>query len=131
VSERRRPWLPTREDPGRQVDARRCSGLDVAGTVIGPSGSPLLTVAVRAEPADDDGASGRLVVAATGEVDLDTASLLQDALVDAVDRHAAVCCDLSGVTFLGAAGITALLTAHNRAGEAGSRLTVRGAHGAT
>jgi anti-anti-sigma factor len=131
VSERRRPRLPTRDDPRRQADVRKSGGLGVAGTVTGPSGTPLLTVTVRAEPADDGGASAVLVVAATGEVDLDTAPLLQAALVDAVDRGVTVCCDLSGVTFFGAAGITALLTAHERAAEAGSLLTVRGAHGIT
>jgi len=135
VSERRRPGPPTRTDlppdTGGQAAAGTSGGLDVAGTVTGPSGTPLLTVTVRAEPADDHGAASMVVVAAMGEVDLDTASLLQAALVDAVDGHATVCCDLNEVAFLSAAGVTALLTAHVRAVEAGSRLTVRGAHGIT
>jgi anti-anti-sigma factor len=41
------------------------------------------------------------------------------------------CCDLSEVTFFGAAGINALVIAHERAARAGSRLLIRGAHGIT
>ncbi|MGW4465059.1 STAS domain-containing protein [Micromonospora sp. NPDC004704] len=66
-----------------------------------------------------------------GEVDLATAPLLQEVLLSAVERHPQVCCDLGKVTFFGAAGVTALLVAHNRALQLGSRLTVRGAHGVT
>lgn len=135
MSERRRPRLPAKDDlppdPGGHADAGTTGGLDVAGTVTGPSSTPLLTVTVRAEPVGDGGAPAMVVVVAAGEVDLDTAPMLQAALVDAVDRGATVCCDLGGVTFLAAAGITALLSAHERAAEAGSRLTVQGADGIT
>jgi len=139
MSERRRRWLPTASDPPpRPGDAGVPAALpgtghcgDVAATVTGPSGAPLLRVALRTEPPDRSGAAGPLVVAAAGDVDRDTAPLLQAALVDAIDRHDTVCCDLSEVTFLGAAGLTALLVAHDRAGRAGSRLLIRGAHGVT
>src|SRR5687768_13751267 len=103
--------------------------LGVAGTVTGPSGTPLLTVAIRAEPAADQGGPDLLVVAAAGEVDLDTAALLEAALVDAVVRRSRVCCDLTDVAFLSASRVGALLVAHVRAIETGCQLTLRGAHG--
>jgi anti-anti-sigma factor len=105
------------------------TSLGVAGTVAGPSGATLLSVTLRTESPEDGAARASLVVAAAGEVDVDTASLLSAALDDAVDRHAVVCCDLSEVGFLDAAGITALMRAYQRAKETGSLLTVRGAHG--
>jgi len=105
--------------------------LDVAATVTGPSGRLQLRVVLRAEPPDRSGAPGPLVVAVTGEIDLATAPLLEAALVDAVDRHRTVCCDLSEVTFFSAAGINALLIVHERAGHAGSGLKICGAHGIT
>jgi anti-anti-sigma factor len=118
-------------DTGSPVALTRTS-LGVAGTVTGPSGTALLTVTLQAEPPAEDGATEAvLVVAAAGEIDLDTAPLLQAALIDAVDRRSAVCCDLSDVAFLSAAGIAALMSAHQRAAETGSRLTVRGAQGIT
>jgi anti-anti-sigma factor len=102
----------------------------VPATVTGRSATPL-RVAWRAEPPHHSGASGTLVAAVAGEIDLVTAPLLQAALVDAVDHHREVCCDLSEVTFFGAAGINALVIAHERAARAGSRLLIRGAHGIT
>jgi anti-anti-sigma factor len=134
MSERLRPV--STDPPRSSVDtrapvARSRTSLGVTGTVTGRAGTALLRVTLRVEPPEDCAAEALLVVAAAGEVDLDTAPLLQAALVDAVDRHAVVCCDLSEVRFLGAAGLTALLTAYQRAQETGSRLTVRSAHGTT
>jgi anti-anti-sigma factor len=124
MSERHRPV--TRNDAPA---APRPADLGVAGTVSGPSGTPLLTVAVRTEPTADQGGPDLLVVAAAGEVDLDTAALLEAALVDAVVRRSRVCCDLTDVTFLSASGVSALLVAHVRAIGTGCQLTLRGAHG--
>ena len=119
---------PSLGDAGGPIALTRTS-LGVAGTVAGPSGATLLSVTLRAEPPEDGAARALFVVAAAGEVDVDTASLLYAALDDAVDRHGVVCCDLSEVGFLDAAGITALMRAYQRAKETGSVLTVRGAHG--
>jgi anti-anti-sigma factor len=124
--------MSERRSPATRNDASRAPGTNdvgVAGTVSGPSGPPLLTVALRTEPALDQGGPDLLVVAAAGEVDLDTATLLEAALVDAVGRRPRVCCDLGDVTFLSAAGVTALMAAHVRAIETGCQLTLRGAHG--
>jgi anti-sigma B factor antagonist len=56
---------------------------------------------------------GTLVVAVTGEVDLDTARLLHTAITAAIDRSGGGPCvvDLTAVTFLDSAGLTALLQA--------------------
>jgi len=133
---RRRP--PTLSEPppapaSARVPAaptRDRHGSDAPATVTGLSATPL-RIARRAEPPAHSGAPGTLVAAVAGEIDLVTAPLLQAALMDAVDRHREVCCDLSGVTFFGAAGINALLVARERAARAGSCLLIRGAHGIT
>ncbi|WP_346121258.1 STAS domain-containing protein [Micromonospora coerulea] len=71
------------------------------------------------------------VVHATGEIDLETAPALRAALTAAVQGHPAVCCDLSGVTFCCAAGVTVLLEAAHEAARAGRRFSVEGARGVT
>jgi anti-anti-sigma factor len=101
--------------------------MSVTATVTDLSGDPILTVTLSVRP----GGGEPPTVIAAGDVDLDTAPLLHAALITAVDRHRRVRCDLSGVTFFSAAGVSALLAGRRRAGENGSRLEVRGAHGIT
>jgi anti-anti-sigma factor len=72
-----------------------------------------------------------LIVAVEGEVDLDTAPHVQDALLRALDGGKAVCCDLSRVTFFGAAGAHCLFAACQYAVGRGRTFGVRGAHGMT
>lgn len=100
--------------------------LELSATVAGPDGSPLLTVARRSVPTGP-GRAAAVIVTATGQIDLETVELLRGALLEAVDGSAQVCCDLSGVDFLGAAGANALVAAHHHATRAGGRLAVRGA----
>lgn len=79
-----------------------------------PPGEQMLTVAVRAV---DDTGHGAVVATVRGEVDTLTAPRLQAAL-DRVLRRAAgrrVVLDLLGVTFLGSAGLTALVVAARNA----------------
>ncbi|NYF59987.1 STAS domain-containing protein [Micromonospora purpureochromogenes] len=71
------------------------------------------------------------VVNATGEIDLETAPALSAALTAAVQHDSWVCCDLSGVTFCCAAGVSVLLEAAHEAARVGHRFHVRGAHGVT
>ncbi|MCG5442889.1 STAS domain-containing protein [Micromonospora sp. NIE79] len=73
----------------------------------------------------------RMVVAPVGYVDMDTAPRLATALMNAIDSHPEVCCDLTGVGFFSAAGVRALLLARDRADQVGSRFTIRGAEGIT
>ena len=69
------------------------------------------------------------VVSVHGDIDADTAPLLDASLTSAIGQHRQVCCDLSGVGFLGAAGVHSLLTAQEYADETGGTLQVRGVHG--
>jgi len=64
-------------------------------------------------------------VALDGEIDIATAPAIRRLLMAAIsggDVHLAV--DMSGVTFLGAAGIGVLVAAANRAREAGGSLSL-------
>ena len=62
-----------------------------------------------------------------GEVDSTTAPGLRGCLIDVLGRPGitAVELDISGVTFLDSAGLSALATAHRTAEAAGCRLTMR------
>jgi len=101
--------------------------------VVAPVGVGLFTVSLHTEPATPPrpASADQLVVLPAGDVDLATAPLLEKALLTALDQHPRVCCDLGGITFFSAAGVTALLVAHSRAIQAGSRLTARRPHGVT
>jgi anti-sigma B factor antagonist len=64
-------------------------------------------------------------VALDGEIDIATAPAIRRFLTAAIsggDTHLAV--DMSGVTFIGAAGIGVLVAAANRAREAGGSLSL-------
>ena len=69
------------------------------------------------------------VVTVRGDIDADTAPLLDASLSSAIEQHRQVCCDLSGVDFLGAAAVHTLLAARQHADETGGSLRVRGVHG--
>jgi anti-anti-sigma factor len=71
---------------------------------------------------------GTARAAVVGEVDLATAQILRDGLLDIIrDRPSAVLTvDLSGVIFLDCAGIGALVAAHNAAAQGGCRMLVTG-----
>ncbi|HEU5111229.1 MAG TPA: STAS domain-containing protein [Micromonosporaceae bacterium] len=66
--------------------------------------------------------------AVVGEVDLATAQILRESLLDVLREHppAVLTVDLSGVTFLDCAGISALVAAHNAAVAGGCQLSVTG-----
>jgi anti-sigma B factor antagonist len=66
-------------------------------------------------------------VRVTGEVDSTTAPGLRDCLLDVIGRSGSttVEVDLSGVTFLDSAGLSALATAHRAAVAAGRDLRMR------
>ena len=68
------------------------------------------------------------VVHAVGDLDMDTAVLLTRHVDQTVTAYASVLVvvDLAGLTFLGAAGITALLAVVDRVGRGGGRLRLRG-----
>ncbi|GIF63906.1 hypothetical protein Ais01nite_19410 [Asanoa ishikariensis] len=67
-----------------------------------------------------------LTVAVAGEVDLDTAGRLEDALQDGIDNAGVtkIVVDLAGVPFLDSTGIRVLLAGRHRAAECGTALIV-------
>jgi anti-sigma B factor antagonist len=68
---------------------------------------------------------GHAVVAATGEVDLFTAPILDSELTQVVsDGAASVVVDLSGVEFLDSTGLSVIVKALKRIREAGGSLSV-------
>jgi anti-anti-sigma factor len=98
-------------------------------TVVDDNGATVLAVRSWTEPAPpaaerDDALT---VIAAEGDIDLDTESLLRNVLAQTLSGRAAVCCDLSRVTFFGAAAANLLLDTHRHAAEAGQQFFLRGA----
>jgi anti-sigma B factor antagonist len=82
---------------------------------------PVLTVDRQPHP------SGATVLAVSGELDHHTAPRLTLALDDMpFGPDADVVIDLSGLTYCDSTGITVLITADQRAREAGSRLLLAG-----
>jgi len=106
---------------------------DLTVTVMDEGGAAVLTVRSWTEPGPTwtERAGPVAVVAAAGEIDTDTAPVLRHVLAQAVDCRATVCCDLSQVTFFGAAAANLLLAMHRRAAETGHHLLLRGARAMT
>ena len=70
--------------------------------------------------------AGAACVAVAGEVDVETAPRMRDALVEAIADGEQVVVDLGAVTFMGSAGLSALVVAHRVAEARGVRLRLRG-----
>ena len=86
---------------------------------------------VEWESSDAGPDDGLAVIEVVGEIDQDTAPLVELALERALDDRTSVCCDLSRVTFFGAAAAHTLLDAHGRAAETGRVFFLRGVRGTT
>ena len=104
--------------------------LHATGTVTGPDGTALAIISRHTEPLGPAAHDGTelVVITVAGDIDIDTTALLYAALTHAIRRHRHVCCDLSRVAFLGAAGINTLFAVLGDAGDAGCTFTVRGAN---
>jgi anti-sigma B factor antagonist len=86
---------------------------------VGCDGQPVMSLALTRH---NDGA----VITITGDVDLDTVDVLVDLVNSVATRQPdRIVVDLTGVTFFGAAGVTALLRARDLACAAGGRLLLR------
>jgi anti-sigma B factor antagonist len=74
---------------------------------------------------------GLLTLALTGELDLAAASVLRDAVTEAVKSPDvdAILVDLDGLTFLDSTGIGVLVAGWRTANDSGKRLRVDNAHG--
>jgi anti-sigma B factor antagonist len=92
----------------RRTDAR---GTDARGTDGRAQNPPDVLAPARFERHDVDGCA---VVGATGEIDVATAPAFRAALAGAVDRSPRLVVDLSCVTFLDCAGLSALATVVRR-----------------
>ncbi|WP_433363339.1 STAS domain-containing protein [Actinoplanes sp. CA-142083] len=88
--------------------------------VIGFDGTVLARITWHAEGAED----ARVVV--DGDIDRDTAPLLSDQLLAALEHRRVVRCDLSKTGFLGAAGVGALVRAQVAAAGSGRKLLLTG-----
>ena len=122
--------LPTAVSLG-QVAPAALAGPQRAGRFDVDSSGPSFRVTRYTEPTNLSAtlSADRMVVAPVGYVDMDTAPRLATALMNAIDSHPEVCCDLTGVGFFSAAGVRVLLLARDRAERVGSRFSVRGAGG--
>jgi anti-anti-sigma factor len=100
----------------------------VSAGVADQDGNLIATVTRYGEHPSPGADVGRAltVVECTGDIDLDSVPLLERVLTTAIDGREQVCCDLSGATFIGAAGVNTLLVAHWYAVEAGRLFAVRG-----
>jgi anti-sigma B factor antagonist len=118
--------------PRRPADPAWRTPLDVLiASIEGWDGVIIATIARRIERAPaPSGADGEMpVVAVDGEVDRDTAPLLEAVLIAAIDDHRRTCLDMCRVDVLDAAGARVLLTADRHATELGRDFRVRGVHG--
>jgi anti-sigma B factor antagonist len=101
---------------GRKIVGTR--GLDLAGHPLMKAGRGAITMTAVSDPPS-------ATVVLDGEIDIATAPAIRRLLLAAIsggDVHLAV--DVSGVTFIGAAGIGVLVAAANRARRAGGGLSL-------
>src|SRR5215207_1290717 len=68
---------------------------------------------------------GEACVAVAGEVDVDTAPRMRDALLEAIAEGEAVFVDLGSVTFMDSVGLSALIVARHAADARGLPLRLR------
>jgi anti-anti-sigma factor len=105
------------------------AGLAASAVVLGSDGAALTTITRHTErPA---GGPPLVVVAVADDIDQDSAPTLRAALTEALAANSQVCCDVSAVTFFGAAGAHTMHDAHRTALARDARFTVRGARGLT
>ena len=116
----------------RHVSETRAPFADGAtATVADDAGAVRVTVSRSAGTTPASAEAPLTVVAIEGEIDEDTAPLVRLVLARALESRAAVCCDLSGVTFFGAAAANTALVAHHRASALGQVFFLRGVRGIT
>ena len=68
---------------------------------------------------------GQILVYAEGDIDLVTSDALRQALVEALEKSAAVVVDVSEVGFIDSSGLNAFVWGHREAEQAGGSLRLR------
>ncbi len=121
------PRHPTHPVSAAQAPPDRATA-PVSAVVIGANGT-LSTITRHTEQAPDG--TSLVVVVVAGDVDHDSTPTLRATLREALARSTQVCCDVSAVTFFGAAGAATVLDAQQRAQARGAAFTIRGARGLT
>jgi anti-anti-sigma factor len=124
-------WFVTAADPVEPVSNDRAPGAggspELTATVLGRDGCVVFTVSRHLD--GNRAASDELVVAATGDLDHDTAPLVEVAVATALDQSRRVCLDLRDVAFFGAAGANTVVAAHLHAVRTDGSFTVRNVPG--
>jgi anti-anti-sigma factor len=106
-------------------------GDGVSASVAGYDGTVIATITRTVEsPAALAGVDGPLsVVTVDGDIDQDTAPLLEQALRLAINDRLRTCLDMRRVDFFGAAGVHVLIAAQGHAESLSHCFVLRGVHG--
>jgi anti-sigma B factor antagonist len=106
-------------------------GDGVTASVAGYDGTVIATITRTVEsPAALAGVDGPLsVVTVDGDIDQDTAPLLEQALRLAINDRLRTCLDMRRVDFFGAAGVHVLMAAQGHAASLRHCFVLRGVHG--
>jgi anti-anti-sigma factor len=106
-------------------------GDGVSASVAGYDGTVIATITRTVEsPAALAGVDGPLsVVTVDGDIDQDTAPLLEQALRLAINDRLRTCLDMRRVDFFGAAGVHVLIAAQGHAASLSHCFVLRGVHG--
>jgi anti-anti-sigma factor len=106
-------------------------GDGVSASVAGYDGTVIATITRTVQsPAALAGVDGPLsVVTVDGDIDQDTAPLLEQALRLAINDRLRTCLDMRRVDFFGAAGVHVLIAAQSHAASLRHCFVLRGVHG--
>jgi anti-anti-sigma factor len=122
---------PYRVAPLESAPMWQLVGDGVTASVAGYDGTVIATITRTVEsPAALAGVGGPLsVVTVDGDIDQDTAPLLEQALRLAINDRLQTCLDMRRVDFFGAAGVHVLIAAQGHAASLRHCFVLRGVHG--
>lgn len=103
----------------------------ISASVTAADGSVIAAVSRRVRPAEPDETGPEVVVSVRGDLDLDTAPLVQETLIQSLESAERVCLDLAEVGFCGAAGVRVVIIARQQAAALGRVFRLSGVHGLT
>jgi anti-anti-sigma factor len=103
----------------------------ISASVTAADGSVIAAVSRRVRPAGSGETGPEVVVSVRGDLDLDTAPLVQETLIQSLEGAERVCLDLAEVGFCGAAGVRVVITARQQAAARGRAFRLSGVHGLT